>query len=284
MIDRRTLLQGTFAAMVATPELLRAQPLGRPMRIAYLSSRSGPNEFEQAFERGLRERGLTASANVSVDYRFSGFDAERENANIAAMVASKPDVVVLGDALITRPARALSAMTPMVIVAFGDPVGSGATTNFARPDGNITGTAVFNVELSPKRLALLKQAIPDMQRGAALFNLRRRTKPLGVAATLEAGEAMGVKLTELGLALPEGVEEGLFQASRQGIQGVAIVSDLATITHRAAICDAALAHKLPTLFSNGTYLRSGGLMSYGPDLEGVFHRAAHFVRRSRWTP
>ena len=43
--------------------------------------------------------------------------------------------------------------------------------------------------------------------------------------------------------------------------------------------EATLAHRLPTIFSNRTYLRAGGLMSYGPDLEGVFQRAAYFVDR-----
>ena len=56
------------------------------------------------------------------------------------------------------------------------------------------------------------------------------------------------------------------------------LSDTATITHRKPICEATLAHKLPTIFSNRTYLRAGGLMSYGPDLEGVFQRAAYFRR------
>jgi putative tryptophan/tyrosine transport system substrate-binding protein len=66
---------------------------------------------------------------------------------------------------------------------------------------------------------------------------------------------------------------------RQGVQGVAIVSSTATITHRAPLCDLSLAHRLPTIFSNRAYLRAGGLMSYGPDLEGAFHRSAYFVDR-----
>ena len=279
MIDRRLLLSGAAAGLLPTAPPLRAQPAGRPARIGYLSSRPGPNEFEQAFERGLRERGLSPGSQVVIDYRFAGFDAERENTNIAAMLASRPDVIVVTDGLVTRSPRSLGQVAPVVVPAFGDPVASGATSSLARPDGNMTGTAVFNVELSRKRLALLKQAVPGLQHAAALFNGRRRTKPAGVAVSLQAGEAIGVKVTELGLALPEGLADGLAQAVRQGVQGVAILSDTATITHRAAICDATLALKLPTIFANRTYLRAGGLMSYGPDLEGAFQRSAYFVDR-----
>jgi hypothetical protein len=67
-----------------------AQSQGRPMRVAYFSVRPGPNEFERAFERGLRERGLPIGGSVIVDYRFAGFDADRENANIAAALATRP--------------------------------------------------------------------------------------------------------------------------------------------------------------------------------------------------
>ena len=278
MIDRRTMLGGTAAFLAATAPV-RAQPQARMPRIAYLSARPGPNEFEQAFERGLRERGWVPGTTLALDYWFAGFDAERESANLAAMMASRPDVVVVPDGPIARSARSLSLAVPVVVPAFGDPVAGGATTNLARPDGNMTGTAVFNIELSHKRLELLKQAVPGLQHAAALFNARRRTKSLGVAASVAAGEALGVKVTELGMALPGGIDDGLAQAVRQGVQGVAILSDTAAISHRKPICEATLAHKLPTIFANRTYLRAGGLMSYGPDLEGVFQRAAYFVDR-----
>lgn len=277
MIDRRTMLRGAAAFMAASgPQ--RAQPQGRPLRIAYLSLRPGPNEFEQAFERGLRERGWVPGVQVMLDYWFTGFDAERESANIAAMMASKPDVIVVAEGQLARPVRNLTTV-PIVVPAFGNPLAQGDTTSLARPDGNMTGSAVFNVELSAKRLELLKQAVPGLQHVAVLFNVRRRSKPNGVAATVEAAKALGVKVTELGLALPEGLADGLAQAVRQGVQGVTIVSDTATIAYRAPICAATVAHKLPTIFSNRTYLRAGGLMSYGPDLEGVFQRGAYFVDR-----
>lgn len=279
MIDRRTLLRRVAAfGPVACQTPASAQ--GRQARIGYLSSRRVPNEFEQAFERGLRERGLAPGKGAIVEYRFSAGDAGRESDNIASIAAFRPDVVVLGDSMVARRTLSLNDFgVPIVVVAFGDPVLSALTTSLARPDGNMTGSAVFNVELSHKRLELLKQAVPGLQRAAALFNVRRRIKPLGVSASAEAGEKLGVKVTELGVTLPEGLQDALAQAVRDGVQGVAIVSDTATITHRAPICDATLAHKMPTIFSNRTYLRAGGLMSYGPDLEAVFHRAAYYVDR-----
>lgn len=281
MIDRRRMvIRGVSAAWVAASGWLPVRAQRRPKRIAYLSAKPAPNEFEQAFERGLRERGYLPGGNLIIDYWFGAFDPARETANLKSALASQADVFVVGDALLTRGPRELSAAVPAAVYpALGDAVAAGVTSDLARPDGNITGTTVFAMELSQKRLHLLKQAVPEMKQAAALFNLRRRAPPGGVAATVKAGEGLGVKVMELGVALPEGLEDAIGRAARQGVQGVAVVSDTATIAHRDSICNVVRAHKLPAIYANRTYLRGGGLMSYGPDLEGAFYRAAHFVDR-----
>jgi putative ABC transport system substrate-binding protein len=94
-----------------------------------------------------------------------------------------------------------------------------------------------------------------------------------------AGKDLGIEVTAMPVRLPEGIDAAFAAAVRQGVQGVAIVSSTPTITHRAPLCELSLAHRLPTIFSNRAYLRAGGLMSYGPDLEGAFHRSAYFVDR-----
>lgn len=280
MIDRRTVLRGVSAACFAVSVPLIAQTQNRLLRIGYLSARAGPNEFEQAFLRGLRERGWVEGTNVVIDYRWANDVGEqRQQAMAVEIVAAKPDVVVAPDGRGARNVRALNPAMPIVVPALGDPVASGATTSMARPDGNITGVSALAVELSQKRLELLKEALPGLQRVGVLHNAARPVVPPGVAATRTAGDALGVKVLDMGLTLPEGIADGFAKAVRQGVQGVTIVSDTATISYRAGLCDEALAHRLPTMFANRTYLKAGGLMSYGIDLEGAFYRGAYFVDR-----
>jgi putative ABC transport system substrate-binding protein len=119
--------------------------------------------------------------------------------------------------------------------------------------------------------------VPPLQRVGVLFNATR--SPRFGAATREAAEAMGLGVVEMRLAMPDGIEPGVAAAVRQGVQAVVVVSDTSTITYRTALSDAALKHRIPTIFANRTYLRGGGLMSYGPDLEEAFRRAAYFVER-----
>ncbi len=174
--------------------------------------------------------------------------------------------------------RSQSPAMSIVVPAFGDPIAQGVTTSLARPDGNATGVSVFATELAHKRLELLKQAVPGLQRAAVLYNAAI-PPALGVAASVAAGKDLGIEVDEMPVRLPQGIAAAFAAAVRRGVQGVAIVSSTATITHRAPLCELSLAHRLPTIFANRTYLRAGGLMSYGPDLEGVFHRSAYFVDR-----
>jgi putative ABC transport system substrate-binding protein len=258
-----------------------AQRTSRAARVAYFSFRPGPNEFEQAFIRGLRELGWIDGANVVIDFRWFAFDERRRDAMVPEAMALQPDVVVIPDA---SGARALVTAShpsmPIVLPAMGDPVAQGYTQSLARPDHHITGISVFSTELGAKRLALLKEAMPSLRRAGALFNAARPGRtPLGVPATLAAGAELGVEVVEMPVTLPEGIDSAFAAARRQEVQAVAIISDTSTITHRAPLCDLALSHRLATIFANRSYLRAGGLMSYGPDLEGAFHRAAHYVDR-----
>ena len=143
----------------------------------------------------------------------------------------------------------------------------------------MTGASVFAIELSAKRLELFKEAVPVLQRVGAVFNAARASPPSGFAATQAAGDVLGLKVLDMRMTMPDGISADFASAVRQGAQGMVLISDPTTISQRALLCDAALAHRLPAIFPNRTYLRAGGLMSYGPDLEAAFHRAAYFVDR-----
>lgn len=268
-----------LGSILASPLLVRAQRTTRLARIGYLSSRRGPNEFEQAFVRGLLERGLVEGTHFVIDYRWADGDAQRMRAMAAELVAATPDVVVAVDGGGALLVRALNPAIPIVQPGMGDPIAQGQTTSLSRPDGNITGTTVFAVELSGKRLEILKETLPGLRFVGMVFNAARTPIPLSVANTLATGDALGLKVLDMRMALPEGIAGGFAAAARQGVQALMILSDTATISHRQPLCDAAKAQRLPAMFSNRTYLKADGFMSYGPDLEGAFHRAGYFVDR-----
>lgn len=256
-----------------------AWPQPRAPRIGYISFRPGPNEFEDAFLLGLRERGWIEGRNLAIDFRWAAFDRSRVQAMVTELLALQPVLIVVADGSGARALiRSQSPGTAIVVPAFGDPVAQGATSSLARPDGNATGVSVFATELAQKRLELLKEALPGLRRVSALYDTSA-PPPSGVAISVDSGRQIGIEVVEMPVRLPEGASAAFAAALRQGVQGVAFVSSTATITYRTALCEQALAHRLPTIFANRTYLKAGGLMSYGPDLEAAFHRSAYFVDR-----
>ena len=269
-MKRRNVLGSALCA--ALPVAAQKRP-----RIAYIAERGGPNEFEQNFLSGLRERGWNDGAQVNIDFRWSGGDAQRARANAAELLALSPDLVVTSDGASLRTMRSLNAAVPIVHPAMGDAIASGYASSLSNPDRNITGITVLATELGPKRVELLKEALPGLRKIGVITNAVR--PPQYGSDTRTAAATLGLDPLDMRLTLPDGVEAGIAAAARGGVQALIVVSDTSTITYRQPLCDAALRHRMPTMFANRTYMRAGGLMSYGPDLEASFHRAAYFVDR-----
>ena len=177
MTDRRTFLRGAGAAFVPAIAPGLAQPQGRPARIGYISFRPGPNEFEQSFVRGLRERGWVERQNLAIDFRSGGVRREPRaddggrTASTATCAGSRRGRSLRG--MIGRTTRPCRSCTRRSATRSR----TGVTTNLARPDGNVTGVSVLATELACKRIELLKASGSRLgarrcvlQRGA----LRRR--------------------------------------------------------------------------------------------------------------
>ncbi len=265
--------------MLATPLAAEAQQAGKVPVIGYLIERSGPTAFDEAFRLGLRELGYSEGRNVVVEYRWADGKAERLPALAAELVRLKVDVIVTSGTPGGLAAKNATSTIPIVLASGGDFVADGLVASFSRPGANITGLSVFARELSGKRLAILKEAIPGMTRVAAAFNtLNPGTRSL-VKETEAAATKLGLKVLPLDIHFPDGVERAFAEAVRLRASAVVIISDGATIVHRAQLGSAALQHHLPTIFANRMYLEGGGLMSYGPDIIEVWRHAATYVDR-----
>jgi len=278
-IRRAALALVLVLGFLAASLVAEGQPAKKVPVIGYLIERSGPTAFDEAFRLGLRELGYSEGRSIVVEYRWADGKAERLPALAAELVRLKVDVIVTSGTLGGLAAKNATSTIPIVMASGGDFVSDGLVTSFAHPGGNITGLSVFARELSGKRLEILKEAIPGMTRVAAAFNtLNPGTRSL--FKEMEAAAAsLGLKALPLDIRFPDGVEPAFAEAARLRASAVVIISDGATIVHRAQLGSAALQHRLPTIFANKAYLEGGGLMSYGPDITEIWRRAAFFVDR-----
>jgi putative tryptophan/tyrosine transport system substrate-binding protein len=182
-----TLLGGATVCGAATSShTAQGQAPKKMPRLCFLTFDSGtaqsPSPRFEAFFQGLRELGYVNGETLAIDYLSAEGRTEQYAALAAECVRINPDII----AVTTTPgALALKKTTttiPIVMVALGDPVGTGIVASLARPGGNITGMSQMTSELAAKRLELLKEAVPGLSRVLALAYLTDPISPLQVQA------------------------------------------------------------------------------------------------------
>ena len=275
-----TLLGGAAAAW---PLAVQAQQPERVRRIGVLmnttaSDAEGKARFA-AFSQALQRSGWADGRNVRVDVRWiGGADIERFRRQAAELVALAADVIVTTTTPSTLGAQQTTRTVPIVFAMAVDPMGGGFVESLARPGGNITGFMQFEYTLSGKWLELLKQIAPGVTR-AAVF--RDPTNPSGIGqfAVIQAmAPPLGIEVIPINVRDAAEIER-LIAAFARGPNGGLVATGGQATTHRELIFKLALQHRLPAVYPYRYYVAEGGLVSYGPDLLGLFRQTAGYVDR-----
>jgi putative ABC transport system substrate-binding protein len=228
--------------------------------------------------RGFARQGLVLGKNLAFERRAAHGQLDRLPQLVGELVASKVAVIVADGYPAAAAAKAHSSL-PVVVVRAGDPVEDGLVASFARPGGHVTGLSEIAAELSAKRLALLKEAVPGVRRVAMLWN----AEDLGMSLRYKAAEAqarsLGVEVESLGVRAPDDFETAFAAMTRRPPDAILMVSDVLTTLNRKRVFDFAVAHKLPAIYEYDFLVREGGLMSYGPDVSEMYDRAAGLAAR-----
>ena len=165
--------------------------------------------------------------------------------------------------------------------AVADPVGSGFVASLPRPAENITGFIVQEAALAGKRLGLLAEMAPGIKRAAFMFN--PDTAPGGGSYFLPSFKAAAQALKLEPIAAPvrsdAEIETAITSLGREPRGGLVVNPDAFVFTHRATTILLAARNNVPTVYRDSVFVRDGGLLSYGPDLQDMFHRAAPYVDR-----
>jgi putative ABC transport system substrate-binding protein len=281
-MKRRDFIAGVTAAG-AWSYSARAQQPERVRHIGVLMH-TVPDEPESqirlaAFLQGLQESGWSVGRNVRIDTRWSGGnDVARLRGEAAELVGLGPDVILAGVGATTVALQDATRTVPIVFAQGVDPVGSFQVRSLARPGGNTTGFTQFEYGLSAKWLELLKEAAPGVTRVAVL-------RETGVAAIGQwaviqaAASSLGVELIPIHLRDAGGIERDVTAFASEPNGGLIVVVSTASQIHRGLIVGLAARHRLPTVYPYRFFVTHGGLISYGPDLVGLYRRAAGYVDR-----
>ena len=277
MIARRAFLASGLAVGAASAFAQTRAPVPR-IAVLDWGPESGADHLE-AFKKGLRDDGLIDGRTVVVSYRFAGENIARVNELAAEIVRTGADIIVAITTPAAHAAKRATSTIPIVFIS-GDAVGTGLVSNLARPDGNLTGVSVMLADLEARRLELLRQAMPGLQRVTYIGSSVDPATAGFVRNVEDASARMGVTLSVIKVEGPGQIDGALAEAARNGAQAV-ILQTLFTLSKAAARQAAAqaLAHRMPAIGSNPDFGRSGGLMSFGPLNSFSRQRAAALVAR-----
>src|SRR5262245_23127722 len=232
-----------------------------------------------AFLQGLQELGWTVGRNVRIEYRWGAGDAELFRRHASELVALASDVILAGGGAVVPSLLQATRTVPIVFAGLFDPVGAGLVTSLARPGGNTTGFASFEYSLSVKWLELLKQVAPRVTRVAVL---RDSLTPVGIgqlAAIQGVAPSFGVELTPIVVREADEIEPAVAAFARSPDDGLIVTIGTLTDAHRDVIGKLAARYRLPAIYPFPFFVRSGGLISYGPDIIDSYRRAASYFDR-----
>ena len=273
MIKRRTLM-AALGGTAAWPVVVRAQQPKMPV-IGYLSGGS-PGfyvRYVAAFRQGLGETGYVEGQNLTIEYRWAEGHYDRLPGFAADLVGRKVDVIAAsGGDFASRAAKQATSTIPIVFNGGGDPVADGRVASLARPGGNLTGISFFLTELSPKRLELLSELVPQAGVIAFLVNPNGANSARVIGSVREAARAKGLQLHIL-KAGAEGDLAAAFASLAQLHVGALLIDAEPFFDSRSDQIVALVAnHGVPAISAWRSFTVSGGLISYGASLTAVYRQ------------
>ena len=265
-----------MAGAAAWPLAAHAQPAKLPT-IGFLGTATltGYSQFVAAFVQRLRDLGWIEGRNVAIKFRWAEGRAERYSEIATEFVRLKVDVIVTTGAAVLVTKQATSVI-PIVFAAALDPVGSGMVTSLARPGGNVTGLSLQSIDLSSKRLELLREVVPDLRRLAILVNAAYPAAVVEIGEVQAAARTLGFEVATLEIRRAEDIAPA-FEALKGHAQALYVAPDPLIFTHRIQINNLALGARLAAISFNREYVEAGALMSYGPNYLDLFRNAAEYV-------
>ena len=280
-IGRRAFLTLTTASLLVPARKAAAQTAAKVHRVGFLgnSTQSLEANLVGPFREGLRERGYIEGRDLIVEYRWAEGQYERFPALVQELIVLKVDVIVTAGTPAALAVKRATTRIPVVMLAVGDPVGSGLVASLGHPGGNLTGLVAIAPDLEGKRLELLKEIVPRLSAVAFLTNPTNRLHVTSEKQVREAARALHLRV-EFFPVRTEAEFDRAFQTIAAWRPGALVMlADRVFLHNRARIVEFTERSRLPAVYAYSELVEAGGLMSFGPSYPGMHRRAAYYVDR-----
>ena len=231
------------------------------------------------FKEVLHQLGWIDGRDVRVEVRWASADPAKARKDAEELVALQTDVIMVIGILGLQTLLQTTRSVPIVFSSIADPVGSGLIDSMARPGGNATGFTLFDYALSGKWVELLRQIAPTVTRVAVLRD-PALTAGIGQFAVIKSvAPSIGVDVSAINMRDAREIEQDITRFANTPNGGLILTGSALSVVHHDLIIALAAQHKLPAVYHRRYFVTSGGLMSYGSNIDEQFRGAARYVDR-----
>jgi putative ABC transport system substrate-binding protein len=275
---RRRDVISLLGGATAWPFAARAQSRN-VRRIGFMGNSSAELEANLVgpFVDGLRVLGYEEGRNIQIEYRWANGEYDLFPKLVTELLAAKVEVIVTAGTPAALAVKRETTAVPLVMVAVGDPVGTGIVPSLARPGGNITGLSSIALDLEGKRLELLRELVPTLAHVAVFWSPVNAFHAGSLKQAEVAADALQIKILPLEVRKTEDLDGAFRTIVRDKPEALLILADRIYLHDRQMMADFATTNRLPSISAYRELAMAGSLVSFGPSYEDMHRRAAAYV-------
>jgi len=265
-------------SILVVPTVVMAQPRGQLPRLGVLEPGHAPGGFcLTGFQQGLHDLGYVEGQTITIEYRFTEGNPDRLHDLAADLIQRTPDILWTHSPPAAQATAQATTTIPIVVGVSSNLVAQGLAAGLAHPGGNLTGFELRDIELTGKRLELLKAAVPAIARVAVLVDPTIRAHDDVPSTVAPEALTLGVQLQRVTADTPEAFEEA-FAAMVQGRAEALLIMDVPVFArNRHRLFELARLHRLPTVSGTRFFAEAGSLLAYGANVYDLCRRSAVYV-------
>ena len=264
----------TFASML--PNATEGAPLARTVTIGVIAPPSFP--AVDGLRTGFRDLGYVEGQNLRLEYRWTEGPADHYFIIASELVRAGVDAIVTYGTPAAIGARRATTTLPIIMAAVGDPVATQIVSSLARPGGNVTGFSSLTTELEVKRLQILKELLPKLQRLGLLSNLTNPAVEFAARAVQQEAQSRGLTI-DLAAVRGSEFDSALFLLRQVRPDAILVLADPILLSRARDIVAFMSEQQLIAIYSHREFVQIGGLLSYGTNYHELFRKTAGYVDR-----
>jgi putative tryptophan/tyrosine transport system substrate-binding protein len=256
------------------------QPAPKVARIGMLCADSCNVRPGDAFLDELRKLGWVEGTTIDIERKGADYRLDQLPALAADLVRSKPNLIVAWTPQPVRAAKEATSDIPIVMIFVADPVSLGLASSLAHPGGNLTGVATLaQGDFGGKQLGMLREALPQAKRVAALINPSNEMHRLLYPDAPPAAAKLGLQLDAIEVCEAGEMPGAIAAAKARGADALWLWGHAVLNSPPNRVPDLAAQAGLPSISLMSSFAQAGGLISYGPDFPALARLGAHYVDR-----